>query len=598
MLPRPPMLTTKNRGVLGLLSLLILAGLLAGCRPPAARALIEGKRLLDAGDATNAIAEFQLARDLLPTNATAWNYLGLAFHQAGQVTNAIGAYQKALTLSPDLSEASFNLGCLWLELKAFDKARDAFTAYTLRHPNQTDGWLKLGWAELRLRDATGAEKSFSQALKLSPKNSQACNGLGLVALQRNRPRDAVQHFSDAIQGQPVYRPALLNLALTLQQQLRDRPQALQRYREYLALAPKAADWNAVNATAQTLEQELTRAPSLPTTNQVVQTVPPQNLAKPTTNAGPRPVVAPKVELPTNPVKPAIVAKPAPSPTQTVVVAAPPEIKTTPDLAPAPVLASPPAQPAPAEVEVETNAVLASAEPKKRSLVQRLNPLNLFKREPKTDAHATPLPTKERSGRSGVEDLAAALPAPAVAKREPVKASPPQKPIPRYAYRTLSRPAPGNRREADRLFAQGVQAQQAGKPAEAVQAYRVATQADPAFFKGFYNLGLAAAQAGNLGQSLAAYENALAILPDSVDARYNFALGLKQGGYLLDAAVELEQILVSHPQDTRARLAVANLYAQQLRQPEKAREHYNKVLEFEPRHPQADAIRYWLVQNPG
>jgi hypothetical protein len=282
----------------------------------------------------------------------------------------------------------------------------------------------------------------------------------------------------------------------------------------------------------------------------------------------------------------------------VVVAAPPEIKTTPDVAPAPVMTSPPAQPASAEVEVVTNTTLANAEPGKRSLVQRLNPLNLFKREPKAEAHSTPLPTKQRSTKSVTKDLAVALPAPAVAKSEPVTASPPQKPIPRYAYRTLTRPGPGNRREADRLFAQGVQAQQAGKPAEAMQAYRVATHADPAFFKAFYNLGLAAAQAGNLGQSLAAYENALAILPDSVDARYNFALGLKQGGYLLDAAGELERILADHAEDNRARLALANLYAQQLRLPEKAREHYNKVLEFDPRHPQADAIRYWLVQNPG
>jgi len=34
-----------------------------------------------------------------------------------------------------------------------------------------------------------------------------------------------------------------------------------------------------------------------------------------------------------------------------------------------------------------------------------------------------------------------------------------------------------------------------------------------------------------------------------------------------------------------------------RQPVKARQHYLKVLEVEPRHPQAGAIRYWLAANP-
>jgi tetratricopeptide (TPR) repeat protein len=87
-------------------------------------------------------------------------------------------------------------------------------------------------------------------------------------------------------------------------------------------------------------------------------------------------------------------------------------------------------------------------------------------------------------------------------------------------------------------------------------------------------------------------------PSSADARYNFALALKQGGYLTDAAGELERLVSGTTPDSRARLALANLYAQQLRQPAKAREHYNKLLEDEPRHPQADSIRRWLVQNPG
>jgi tetratricopeptide (TPR) repeat protein len=148
-----------------------------------------------------------------------------------------------------------------------------------------------------------------------------------------------------------------------------------------------------------------------------------------------------------------------------------------------------------------------------------------------------------------------------------------------------------------LFAQGVQAYQVHRLPEAVQSYRLATEADPSLFEAHYNLGLATADAGNLPAALAAYEDALAVQPRSLDARYNFALGLKQANYLVDAVNELERVLANYPNEPRARLALGNLYAQRFHQPAKARQHYLKVLEVEPRHPQAGAIRYWLAANP-
>jgi tetratricopeptide (TPR) repeat protein len=143
----------------------------------------------------------------------------------------------------------------------------------------------------------------------------------------------------------------------------------------------------------------------------------------------------------------------------------------------------------------------------------------------------------------------------------------------------------------------VQAQQAHRLPEAVQAYRLAAQQDPSLFEAHYNLGLAATEAGNLPAALAAYEDALAVQPHSLDARYNFALVLKQANYLVDAVNELERVLASYPNESRAHLALGNLYAQQFHLPARARQHYLRVLEVEPHHPQGGAIRYWLAANP-
>lgn len=176
--------------------------------------------------------------------------------------------------------------------------------------------------------------------------------------------------------------------------------------------------------------------------------------------------------------------------------------------------------------------------------------------------------------------------------------PPVQPSPaRYVYRLPAKPVPGNRDEAGRSFAQGLKAQQEHRLPAAVQAYRLAAQADPSFYEAYFNLGLVEAEAADLPAALAAYEQALAARPESVDAHYNFALVLRQANYLTDAVNELEKLLATHPNEPRAHLALGNLYAQQLHQPAQARQHYLKLLEADPQNPQATPIRYWLAANP-
>ena len=54
--------------------------------------------------------------------------------------------------------------------------------------------------------------------------------------------------------------------------------------------------------------------------------------------------------------------------------------------------------------------------------------------------------------------------------------------------------------------------------------------------------------------------------------------------------------MENPSDARAHLSLANLYAQQLQQASLARDHYQRVLEINPKHAEAAKIRYWLAAN--
>lgn len=515
---------------------------LTACGPPGPRALLSGKKLLDQGKYEQAVEKLKIAVGLLNTNALAYSYLGLACHQVGQLPEAEKAYQHALLLDPDLVEVRYNLGCVWLSENKLEQAKSTLTAYTLRRPAAVDGWLKLGQAHLRsaetaqayLRggETAAAERSFMEVDRLSPRNPQALTGLGLARLQRNRAADAAQYFTRALKEQPEYRPALLNLAIVAQEQLNDRQLALQKYREYLALKPVPENAAEVSAIVRQLEQELAPAPLRPA---------PNNLAS-------------------APVQSAGVQKPGSNES----------VRNTPSAKSITNLAHNPAS-APTDVSVGASKNLS------------------------TTSAARPASANPPPGLAIVE--MAHVPADPTLKTAQDDPSPPGgTSILRYTYTYPVKPAPGNRAEAERVFAQGVQAQRGEHLNDAIAAYRRALQGDPSFYDAWYNLGLAATEASNLPTALSAYETALALRPESLDARYNFALALKQANYPLDAARELEKLLAVFPNDPRAHLAVANLYAQQLHEPAKARPHYLKVLETDPRNPQAGAIRYWLADT--
>lgn len=548
-----------------------LAVLIAGCSPPGPRALFKGKKLLERGNYAAAVEQFKTATSLLATNAQAWNYLGVARQSEGQFADAAAAYQRALALNRDLVEAHYNLGCLWLEQNKFDSAKTELTAYTLRRGNSPEGWLKLGSAQLHSDDPAAAEKSFRTALYLSPNNAEALNGLGLASVQRGRAQSAAQFFAAAIQHHPDYAPAILNLAAVAQEYLHDNKLALQNYQKYLALTPRPENWNEVNAIANSLEQPAAIAPEKTAS---VNNLPPANLIHAV--APPQPHVAEAKKQTPPEIRPALSSR-----AETI------------ERAPNP---PPRAEPAPAQV-VKVNpepAIVAASNPApvetppaKPGILDKLNPVRWFSSSPPEKNYSengvTPLPLLDSNNNRAPQ---------------PIKIVPPAPPVfPRYLYLSPRKPKSGDRAAAMGAFTKAREFEQESRWPDAMEWYRRAAQLDPTWFEAQYNYGVLADRLRNFSASLAAYEMALAIEPASVDARYNFALTLEAAGYAVDAADELKKIVAANPGEVRAQLALGNLYAQQLRDPERARKYYLKVLELDPHNPHATDIRFWLSANP-
>jgi tetratricopeptide (TPR) repeat protein len=453
-------------------------------------------------------------------------------------------------------------------------------------PAYTNAWLRRARCELQLKELTASEISLKEVFRLNPGNAEGLNTLGLAQLQRNKPRDAAQSFSAALKSQPAHRAALLNLAITTHQQLNDRPAALSLYRQYLALTPRAADWDAVNALAQSLQPPPAPVP-------VVQT-PARPIESPTaTNTPNTPAVkvAEIVPRQTTNAKPAP-PNPAPAPTPTPVVQAsnpPAEVVRLP---PEPVIRTVPvedhsiaARPKPVPVTNQSpTKTTAEPTPDKRGFLSRVNPANLFRKEARP-TNSAPLPDDNaKSVADAGNDVTVAVVAPGTGG------------FPRYQYLSPARPASGNRNEAERLLAQGRREQGSQKMTEAVQSYRAAVGADPGYFDAQFALGYASYQIRSYKLSTWAWEHALAIHPDSADARYNFALALRAMNCVPEAANELERVLRADDTVTKAHLTLGSIYAEPLKNLAKARLHYRRVLDLEPSHPRGADIRQWLVSN--
>ena len=544
MLPRPPMLTILNRFMFKAPLLVLAVALQAGCKPPGPKALLDGKRHLEKGRVEIAIERLQVATQLMPTNAHTWNYLGIACHQGGLASNAVVAYQRALQLDADLSEARINLGTLWLESGRVTEAKAEFTAYNLRRPNDPEGFKQLALAEWKGGELVAAEAHVRKALQLADRDAVSWNTLGLIQLQLDQPQAAAQSFEQALRCDERLVAARFNLAVVLHHQLKNHEAARRHYRHYVASKPRPADADAVEQVIAKLSEELALRP------------------------------VPVAALPAPPVTPTVNKRGSAS---AVTVASPPPPASVKSVtSPKPVVASTPtprpaAQPAPSVVNARSTAV----QPQVNAGSVASEPAEL---QPAGRRDVTPLPGDRPRVRYDAEAIRSATETVVVVSQE-------------------SKPGTAARRRAEEFSAKGQRAMQRRRYAEATDAFKAACDADAGWFQAHLNCSGAAIEAGRTSEAIFAARRALALQPGSTSARFNLALAQTQAGQWRDAAAQLEQVLARKPTDERALLTLANLCAEELAQPGKARDYYVKLLEINPGHPQAGSIQRWLKQNP-
>ena len=575
-----------------------------------------------------AISELTTYTTQLPDDPAGWLLLGKAQLRAGLIEPAQQSLQRVRRLPAPAVQQAEALNALGVGYARRRKAPEAFQHFEAalnRVADYPPAILNQAILSQQLNDRAFALQKFQAYLEVATNSPLAGTVRGLtnqlvLALAAARP-PATPLL--AARTNPPPEPGPTNLALAAPT---SPPPATVR----TSAAPVLAQSTATSAPPAELRSSpppvlvLTSPPpatvrtTAPRTevarlepvasNAVAQVQTPPATAPPIEPRAPTPRPSAPPETPLETVQ--LEAEPEFQPARDVVMAQPNATSPPPPARPAVAAGSPsPAVAQPGDAAVE--------EPRKRSLFARINPVNWFgskesdaekeqakaleaqaaeeekaRRAAKKEAEKQEAERKEAEKarkRTAEADRRAAPPAP-----PPSTPAPPATPaFPRYIYAKPAPPARGNRAASDQLVTEGVRAHRAGSPADAQAAYARAVQADPANFNAQFNLAVAAFDLSDWSKSLAAYEQALAIAPDDLRARYGLALALERAGYPLDAADELERIVRKDPAHVEAHLAAANLYATTLADPARAREHYTRVLELQPSHPQAGMIKRWL-----
>lgn len=524
--------------------------------------------LVKLGQAQLRLRQFDLAERSLaaalrmdPRDAEAYNNLGVLYHQRGRARDAVQYVNAALQVDPKFPSALLNSALLAHQsaaTKAAALARYEEYLAVERRPAQHEAvsavvrQLRADLAPVRPVQTNAAIASAPALRTNIVAAAPATNAPPARTSAPPRIQVAVTAAPPASVVQPRTNPPAVAAAAT--NTLPKVPATVVPKPEVTATTPPPAP------------PPRTSAPPVVVSAPVVPSNPPPVVAAaPRTNAVERPLPPPI--QPTN--------APPPEPPVTVVSVAPtapPVVGAATTVTPPPAEATAPGVPEPPTVGGDTTLERAP----KPGLFTRLNP---FRGRGETER-----PPESKT-------IVVATNAPVTGPSDEAKT------FPRYTYVNPRVPAPGVRAEAQSAFTRAVNVTKAGRTNDALREYEAAITADPAFGDAQYNYALLLMNSGEIQRSLPVWEQVMVIEPESLNARYNFALALRHAGFARDAVAELDRILEAKPGEARAHLMLGNIYAQQLRDNRRAREHYRKVIELDPRNPQAPAIRFWLAANP-
>ncbi len=198
-----------------------------------------GSALSSAGSFDEATEAFQKAIVLQPENPIAHNNLANLLRERERLVEAEASCREALRLMPDYPDALNNIAIVLGELGRSEEAIAFHERALAIIPNSAQIHNSLGNVLMSAGRPSEAEAGFRRAIALSPDYADAHAGMAAALATLGRPEEAESSYLEAIRLEPENTAANLNLAATYQK-YGDYERSLSSYERLIRLQPESA----------------------------------------------------------------------------------------------------------------------------------------------------------------------------------------------------------------------------------------------------------------------------------------------------------------------------------------------------------------------
>jgi tetratricopeptide (TPR) repeat protein len=188
------------------------------------------------GNLTDATAEWEKVRELLPHHHAAWYQAGRLLARQKKYVQARECLGKALALRPDLAEGYLELGRTFYEQGEPARALEQYATAKRLRVEDPRVYLHSADALAALNRRAEAVENLREAVRLRPAYWEARYLLGVELAMAGEVQLAQEQFEEVLRLRPSYALGHLNLGVALAKQRRLR-EALFHFQETLRLDP-------------------------------------------------------------------------------------------------------------------------------------------------------------------------------------------------------------------------------------------------------------------------------------------------------------------------------------------------------------------------
>ena len=175
-----------------------------------------------------------------PGNAEEHRKRGAALNEQGKYDEALQEFRVALQLMPTLTRAHLGLGAALQGKGDLDGAIAEYRKILHAHPEDPDAHNNLGTVLQRKGDLTGAIAEYRAALQGQPDDALIHFNLGTALSVTGAEDPAIVEYRTTVQLRPDFAPGYFYLGTILKQK-RQMREAAEAFRSYLSLAPNTPD---------------------------------------------------------------------------------------------------------------------------------------------------------------------------------------------------------------------------------------------------------------------------------------------------------------------------------------------------------------------